>query len=281
MNNAIEIRNLSKTLGDFTLNNISLTLPYGCVMGLVGENGAGKSTTMRLILDIIHKDSGTIEILGKSNEDNIKLTKEDVGVVMDNMGFPDCLTAKQVGSVMSNTYKNWDSKEYNRLIRTLSLPENKQFKDFSRGMKMKLGIAAALSHNAKLLLLDEPTSGLDPVVRDEVVDIFNEFTRDESHSILISSHIVSDLEKLCDYIAFIHKGELLLCEEKDMLLSEYGIVQCTCAQLNELSTDAIVRKKESQYGVEALVFRSKVPSSMKIIPISIEELFLFIVKGAA
>lgn len=281
MNNAIEIRNLSKTLGDFTLNNISLTLPCGCVMGLVGENGAGKSTTMRLILDIIHKDSGTIEILGKSNEDNIKLTKEDVGVVMDSMGFPECLTTKQVGNVMSSTYKNWDGEEYKRLIKTLSLPENKQFKDLSRGMKMKLGIAVALSHNAKLLLLDEPTSGLDPVVRDEVVDIFNEFTRDESHSILISSHIVSDLEKLCDYIAFIHKGELLLCEEKDMLLSEYGIVQCTGAQLNELSTDAIVRKKESQYGIEALIYRSKVPSSMKIIPISIEELFVFIVKGAA
>ena len=163
-------------------------------MGLIGENGAGKSTTIKLILDMLHKDSGTITILGKDNGEDIALTKEDVGVVMDDIGMPECLTAKQVGNVMKHTFRNWNEDEYARLLQTLSLPDNKQFKDFSRGMKMKLGIAVALSHGAKLLLLDEPTSGLDPVVRDEVVDMFYDFTRDENHSILISSHIVSDLD---------------------------------------------------------------------------------------
>ena len=200
--NALELKNVSKSFSGFCLDNINLTLPSGCIMGLIGENGAGKSTTIKLILDMLHKDSGTITILGKDNVEDIALTKEDVGVVMDEVGMPECLTAKQIGNVMKHTFRNWNEDEYVRLLQKLSLPDNKPFKDFSRGMKMKLGIAVALSHGAKLLLLDEPTSGLDPVVRDEVVDMFYDFTRDENHSILISSHIVSDLEKLCDYVAF-------------------------------------------------------------------------------
>ena len=207
--NALEIRNLTKTYPGFALDNLSLILPSGCIMGLIGENGAGKSTTIKLILDMIHKDSGSIIILGKDNTDGIELTKEDIGVVMDEVGIPECLTVKQVGKVMKNTFRNWDDAEYARLVQKLALPDQKQFKEFSRGMKMKLGIAIALSHNAKLLILDEATSGLDPVVRDEVVEMLSDFTRDENHSILISSHIVSDLEKLCDYIAFIHKGKPL------------------------------------------------------------------------
>lgn len=278
--NALEIKNLTKSFAGFKLDNLSLTLPSGCIMGLIGENGAGKSTTIKLILDMIHKDSGTITILGKNNEDNIRLTKEDVGVVMDEVGIPECLTAKQVGKVMKHTFRNWDDAEYTRLLQKLSLPENKPFKDFSRGMKMKLGIAIAMSHGSKLLLLDEATSGLDPVVRDEVVEMFSDFTRDESHSILISSHIVSDLEKLCDYVAFLHKGKLLLCEEKDMLLAQYGIIHCTAEQLKELSPNAIKYKKESPYGVEAMALRDAIPADMNISPISIEELFVFMVKEA-
>lgn len=278
--NALEIKNLTKSFAGFKLDNLSLTLPSGCIMGLIGENGAGKSTTIKLILDMIHKDSGTITILGKDNEDNIRLTKEDVGVVMDEVGIPECLTAKQVGKVMKHTFRNWDDAEYKRLLQNLSLPDNKPFKDFSRGMKMKLGIAIAMSHGSKLLLLDEATSGLDPVVRDEVVEMFSDFTRDENHSILMSSHIVSDLEKLCDYVAFLHKGKLLLCEEKDMLLSQYGIIHCTAEQLKELSPDAIKHKKESTYGVEAMALRDAIPADMNISPISIEELFVFMVKEA-
>jgi len=278
--NALEIRNLTKSFKDFRLDNLSLTLPSGCIMGLIGENGAGKSTTIKLILDIIHKDSGSIKILGEDNEKNIKMTKEDIGVVLDEVGLPECLTAKQVGKVMKHTFKNWDQDEYNRLLSKFSLPIGKQFKDFSRGMKMKLGIAIAMSHGAKLLLLDEATSGLDPVVRDEVVEMFYDFTRDEDHSILISSHIVSDLEKLCDYIAFLHKGQLLLCEEKDVLLSKYGIVHCTPETLSALAAGSIKYTKVTPYGIEAIVLRESVPEDIKISPITIEELFLFMVKEA-
>ena len=278
--NAIEIKNLTKSFPGFTLNNLNLTLPGGCILGLIGENGAGKSTTIKLILDIIHKDSGSITILGRDNTENIRLTKEEVGVVMDEIGLPECLTVKQVGKVMAHTFRNWDASAYQALVQRLDLPEKKPFKDFSRGMKMKLGIAIALSHHCKLLLLDEATSGLDPVVRDDVVDMLSEFTRDESHSILISSHIVSDLEKLCDYIAFLLKGKLLLWEEKDVLLSEYGVIHCTPEQLQSIAPEAIKHKKKSPYAVEALMLRSRVPSDLHIRPISIEELFVYMVKEA-
>ena len=278
--NAIEIRNLTKAYTGFTLDNLNLTLPSGCIMGLIGENGAGKSTTIKLILNMIHKDSGAVTILGRDHQDNIELTKEEIGVVMDEVGIPECLTVEQVGKVMKNTFCNWDEAEYTRLIAKLALPYKKQFKEFSRGMKMKLGIAIAMSHNSKLLVLDEPTSGLDPVVRDEVVEMFCEFTRDENHSILISSHIVSDLEKLCDYVAFLHKGKLLLCEEKDQLLAEYGLIHCTAEELQKLPAGAVKHKKENPYGVEAMVQRSVVPAGINISPISIEELFVFMVKEA-
>ena len=278
--NALEIKNLSKFFKGFALEDLTLTLPSGCIMGLIGENGAGKSTTIKLILDIIHKDEGSIKILGEDNEKNIALTKEDIGVVMDEVGLPECLTVKQVGKVMKNTFKNWEQDEFERLLTKLSLPDNKPFKDFSRGMKMKLGIAIAMSHKAKLLLLDEATSGLDPVVRDEVVEMFYDFTRDENHSILISSHIVSDLEKLCDYIAFLHKGRLLLCEEKDKLLSKYGIIHCTPEQLSSLDLASIKHTKVTSYGIEVIVLREKVPEDLKLSPITIEELFLFMVKEA-
>ena len=278
--NALELRNLTKSYPDFTLDNLNLTLPSGCIMGLIGENGAGKSTTIKLILDMIHEDSGSIAILGKSKEESIELTKENIGVVMDEVGIPECLTVQQVGNIMKETFRNWDDAEYARLVQELALPAQKQFKEFSRGMKMKLGIAIALSHNAKLLILDEATSGLDPVVRDEVVEMLSDFTRIEDHSILISSHIVSDLEKLCDYIAILHKGKLLLCEEKDQLLAEYGLIYCTAEELRNLPTKAIKHKKENPYGVEAMVLRSAVPANVTIRPISIEELFVFMVKEA-
>ena len=278
--NALELKNVSKSFSGFCLDNINLTLPSGCIMGLIGENGAGKSTTIKLILDMIHKDSGTVTILGRDNQDNMELTKEDIGVVMDEAGIPECMTVEQVGKVMGHTFRNWDEEAYSRMITKLELPKKKQFKDFSRGMKMKLGIAIAMSHKSKLLILDEATSGLDPVVRDEVVEMFSDFTRDENHSILISSHIVSDLEKLCDYVAFLHKGKLLLCEEKDQLLAEYGLLHCTREELQKFPAEAIKYKKENPYGVEAMVQRSVVPAGVNMSPISIEELFVFMVKEA-
>ena len=278
--NALEIKNLSKAYPGFYLDNLNLTLPQGCILGLIGENGAGKSTTIKLILDLVRADSGSITILGRDNREDIRLNREDIGVVLDEVGIPECLTATQVGKVMKKFFTNWDSARYSDLLTQLSIPKNKAFKEFSRGMKMKLGIAVAMSHGARLLILDEATSGLDPVVRDEVVTMLSEFTRDEGHSILMSSHIVSDLEKLCDYIAFLHKGKLMLFEEKDELLGKYGIVYCTHEQLPLLSPAAVLHRKENPYGAEVLVLREAVPADWKISPVSIEELFVFMVKEA-
>ena len=278
--NAIEIRDLCKTYPGFSLDHVNLTLPCGCIMGLVGENGAGKSTTIRLILDMIARDSGTITLLGKDNRENIRLLKEDIGVVLDEVGIPACLNPKQVGKIMANTFRNWEQAVYDSLLEKLAVPPEKPFKDFSKGMKMKLGIAIALSHRPKLLILDEATSGLDPVVRDEVLDLFSEFTREESHAVLISSHIVSDLEKICDYIAFLHRGKLLLCEEKDALKEKYGILRCSKDQLSALPPEAVIGRKETAYGVEAIAARDAVPAGLSLSPIDIEELFIFMVKEA-
>lgn len=276
--NVLEIRNLCKSYSGFYLDHLNLTLPSGCIMGLIGENGAGKSTTIKLILDLIKRDKGSITVLGKDNKTHFRLTKEDIGVVMDEVGISACLNARQVGRIMKYTYQNWDDAAYLGYLRTLSIPEKKPFKAFSRGMKMKLGIAIALSHHPKLLLLDEATAGLDPVVRDEILDIFSEFTRDESHAILISSHIVSDLEKICDYIAFLHKGKLLLCEEKDFLKEQYVIVHCTAEELRQIVPSAIRGIKENAYGAEAIVQKSKVPVGMSTVPVDIEQLFISMVK---
>ena len=278
--NALEIRGLTKTYPSFQLDHLDLTLPSGCIMGLVGENGAGKSTTIKLILEMIRKESGTIRILGREDGKDIRLTKDELGVVLDDVGIPDWLNTAQVGKIMALTFRNWDRNTYEDLLKKLALPEKKPFKSFSRGMKMKLGIAIALSHHAKLLILDEATSGLDPVVRDEVVEMLYEFTREEDHSVLISSHIVSDLEKLCDYIAFLHQGRLLVCEEKDVLLERYGIFHGSREELAELGPKAVLHKKESEYGTQAIVERERVPRGLKLSPISIEDLFLAMIKEA-
>lgn len=279
--NALELRGLCKHYSTFSLDHLDLTLPCGCVMGLVGENGAGKSTTIKLILELVHKDSGTITVLGRDSTDQPALMKEDVGVVLDEVGLPGCLTARQAGQMFARIYRRWDADAFSGYLNRLDVPDSKPFKTLSRGTKMKLGIAAALSHGAKLLLLDEATSGLDPVVRDEVIDLLCDFTRDETHSVLMSSHIVSDLEKSCDYIAFLHKGRLLLCEEKDRLYEQYGILHCDAAMLARLQPDAIVGKRVSAYGVEALVKKNAAPAGCTLSPISIEELFIFMVKEVA
>ncbi|MDE5765128.1 MAG: ABC transporter ATP-binding protein [Ruminococcus sp.] len=273
--NAVEIKNLTKKYKDFSLENLSLTLPNGCIMGLIGENGAGKSTVIKSILGIISPDSGNIEIFGKKASADIK---QNIGVVLDEIGLPNEFNIKEIRAVMRNSFSNWQDDVFTDYIKKFNLPEKKAFKSFSKGMKMKTGIAIALSHDAKLLILDEPTSGLDPVVRDEIVDILNDFTRDESHSILISSHIVSDLEKLCDYIAFLHNGHLMLCEEKDRLLEQYGFISTTPEILKELDKSAVIGVKSTKWGVEAIIDREKVPHTFEVKPITIEELFIFMVK---
>lgn len=279
--NAIEIKNLTKSYKDFKLDNINLALPSGCIMGFVGENGAGKSTTINLIMNAIERDYGEISVLGVDNTSHeFKMTKEDIGVVLDEAYFPAVLNAKDVNLVMKNTYKNWDDSCFFKYINHFSLPEKKQFKDFSRGMKMKFAIAVALSHNPKLLILDEATSGLDPMVRDEILDIFNDFTREENHSILLSSHIVSDLEKICDYIAFLHKGKLIFSEEKDRLLDEYGIVHMSKSDFEAIPKEAIIGRKVTDYGVEALVLKSKIHTAFSTERTNIEEIILFLAKGS-
>ena len=278
--NAFEITNLNKNYRDFALSNINLTLPSGCIMGLVGENGAGKSTTIKLIMNAIKRDSGTITVLGQNNQDAaFKETKENIGVVLDEAYFPEVLSIKQVNSIMKNTYKYWDEACYSNYVERFSLPKSKAFKDYSRGMKMKHAIAVALSHKPQLLILDEATSGLDPIVRDEILDIFNEFTREENHSILISSHIISDLEKICDYIAFIHNGSLMFCEEKDRLLEEYGIVRMTKSEFEAVPPSAVKGKKATEYGVTALVARDEISLAFQIEHTSIEDIILFFAKG--
>ena len=280
--NAIELSHINKSFGDFAIRDLNLTVPSGTICGLVGENGAGKSTTIRLLMGVLRPDSGTASVLGADvSSPEFRDVKEDVGVVLDEAYFPESLNAVQVGKIMAATYRRWDQRLYDSYLKRFDLPEKKQFKDFSRGMRMKLAIAVALSHQPKLLVLDEATAGLDPIVRDEVLDIFNEFTREEDHSILISSHILSDLEKLCDYIAFIHKGDLLFCEEKDRLLEQYGIFEDSRENLDCLQPEAIVAREESRYGgVRALVKRDLAPTGFRLEKPTVEDVVLFLVKGA-
>lgn len=275
--NALEIRGLTKRRGDFALQGLDLTLPAGCIMGLIGENGAGKSTTIRLILNGLRRDGGTIAVYGKDNRAMTALDREDIGVVLDEVGLPEYLTAAQIGCMMAGIFTRWQPEVYRDYLRRLALPEDKPFKGFSRGMRMRLGLAAALSHQPKLLLLDEATSGLDPVVRDDILTILSDFTRDEEHAVLISSHIVSDLEKICDYIAFLHRGRLLLCEEKDRLTEEYGILRGTTEGIEPA---AVCGQRATPYGTEYLLRRSAVPAGVPLGQVNIEDLFVFMAKEA-
>lgn len=278
--NAIEVKNVTKEFKGFCLEDVSFVLPKGCILGLIGENGAGKSTTIRLIMDSLKRTSGEITVMGVENDsDDFAQLKEDIGVVLDEACFPSVINVEVVNKMMKCTYRRWDEKMFFDYIHRFNLPLKKQFKEFSRGMKMKLAIATALSHDPKLLVLDEATSGLDPIVRDEIVEIFYDFTRDPDHSVLISSHILSDLEKLCDYIAFIHKGKLLFCEGKDELLEKYGLIKCTRKAFEDIPSEAVKGKRASDYGVECLVQRDLVSSAFQTEKATIEDIILYMVKG--
>lgn len=275
--NSIEMKNVTKRYKDFTLDRLSLTLPGGCIMGLIGENGAGKSTVIRLLMGMSRPDEGKISLLGYEGE-KIYLAKDNIGFVLDSIGFYQNYKLRHVDSIMRSAYRSWNSENFFSLAERLGVPGNKKISKMSQGMRMKLGIAAALSHDAKLLILDEATNGLDLVARDEVTDILYDFTKDEEHSVLISSHIVSDLEKLCDYIAFLHKGKLLLCEEKDRLYENYGLLHCTSEQLADLNDAAVIGKRVNRYGADVIIRREEAPKNLKLSPIDIETLFIFMVK---
>ena len=275
----LEIQGLCKRYADFQLSDISLSMAPGTITGLVGANGAGKSTAIKLILNLIRRDAGNIRVFGQDNLTEEAAVKERIGVVFDEPCFHDILTPLQISGYMHGLYGRWDETLFRRYLSAFSLPEKKPVKDFSRGMKMKLSIAAAMSHGAELLILDEPTSGLDPLVRDEILDIFLEFLQEESHAILLSSHITSDLDKIADTIALLDHGRLLFHEEKDALRDKYALVKGSREQLAALE-DRLIGLRENRFGFEGLCLRQDVrrlPELTAERP-TIEEIMLFFTK---
>lgn len=283
MENILEVKNLSKKYKDFELKNINFELPKGMIMGFIGENGAGKTTTIKAILDIIKNYKGEIKIFDLDNRKDDKQIKEDIGVVLDDMFFPEILTANDINSIMKDIYKNWDSKLYYKYLIDFALPNNKPIKTLSKGMRKKLEIASALSHHPKLLILDEPTSGLDPIARNEVIDIFQDFIQNEECSILLSSHITTDLEHIADYITFINKGEILLSKTCNELLEQYGIAKCTKEEFKKIDKKDYIRYRKTKYEYDVLVENkkefSKKYSVNTIDKITLEDLMVLMIKG--
>ena len=281
MNDALIISGLTKTYKDFMLNGVSFSVPCGSIVGLIGENGAGKSTTINAVLGLIQKEAGSICVLGKEQPDNE--IKEQIGVVFDGNNYPEIFSTRKLNRVMKDIYHSWEEHTFLNLLKKFSLPTDKPIKQFSKGMKMKLAIAVALSHNSKLLILDEATSGLDPVIRDDILDILLDFAQDETHSILISSHITTDLEKIADYIVFIHEGQVVFSKPKDELIEQYGIIKCGAAQFEALDKLDIIVYRKMDYEWQVLVadrvaMKKKYPKAL-IVSASIDEIMLLYVKG--
>lgn len=279
MNNyAIEIKNLVKKFDDFTLGPIDLCIPKGTIVGYIGQNGAGKSTTIKLLLGLLNRDSGEIKILGTTNPKSIEL-KDKLGVVFDDLLVPEEMTLIDLEKFCSKVYSKWNKEFFYQLTKEFNLAEKQMIKNYSRGMRMKLSIAIALSHNAQLLILDEATSGLDPIVREEILDLLLDFMQDENHTILISSHILSDLEKVADYIAFINKGKVLFVETKDELKENYGICNLPNEDVNNIDEDAIIGRRVHSFGQELLVKKNLIPDGIKLQKPSIEDIMIYFVKG--
>lgn len=283
MESIISIQNLTKQYPDFTLKNIDLEIPKGMIMGLIGENGAGKSTLINLILHEINKQSGSIQIFGKDMEKHEKEIKQDIGIVFDECNFIESFHADNLDAIMRHIYTNWDSAYYVSLLKQFSLPRKKKIKDYSKGMKMKLSLASALAHHPKLLILDEATSGLDPIMRDEILNILQDFIQDEEHTVLLSTHITSDLEKIADYITFLHDGRILFSTTKDELLYEHGILHCGEALFQKIeSSERIAYRKEDYEWKVLLKNRKRIQQRFPDVIIdqpTIEDIMLFHIKG--
>lgn len=283
MKNAIEIKDLKKNYTNFSLEIEDLKIPEGNIVGLIGENGAGKTTLIKAILNIIRKDNGSIKIFDKDHEKEEQTIKEDIGVVLDDCFFPEILNARDIDVTMKDVFKNWDSKMFFNYLKDFGIFPNKKIKELSKGMRKKLEIAIALSHKPKLLILDEPTSGLDPVVRNEVLDIFLDFIKDESHTILLSTHITSDLEHIADRIIFIDKGSIVMNKLRDDLIDSYGILKCDLKDFDKISKEDIIRYKKNRYEVQILVSdRNKMIKKYKdcvIDKITLEDLMVLMIKG--
>lgn len=279
--NVVELKDVTKDYGDFKLDQVSFTVPEGSVCGFIGQNGAGKTTTIKLMLDVIKADQGEIRLFGENIEKDSARLREDIGVVFDEMGFHEFMTGRDINIMMKNIYKNWDEEMFFDYLKRFSLPSRKQCGDFSRGMRMKLQIAVALSHHAKLLIMDEPTSGLDPIVRNEMLQIFREFVIEEDHTILLSSHITGDLEKLADEVVFINAGKIVLAGNKDDILEKHGLLKCKKSELEKISKPLIVNVQPGTFGVEVLVNDrkacEKLYPQMVIEPATLEDIMLFYV----
>ena len=279
--NAIEIKNLTKKFDGFTLDNISFNVPKGSIMGFIGQNGAGKTTTINSILNILKWDSGEIRILGQEMPAHEYEVKEQISAIFDILPFNDDLSTKQLSKVMRGIWKEWDEECFEKYLERFQLPYKKKFGQFSKGMKMKLQIAAGLSHNAKLLIMDEATTGLDPVVRNEILDIFLEYLQDEENSILMSSHITSDLEKIADMVTFIDKGKILLTGIKDEILDSHGVVKCSKSDFKDFEREDYISARVTDFGAEVMVNdtdkAAKKYSGAVIDKTTLEEIMLFYV----
>lgn len=283
MENILEIKNLRKEYKDFTLKDISFTLPRGFVMGFIGPNGAGKSTTIKLIMNLIKKNSGEINIFGMDNVKQEKQIKEKIGFVYDENYFYEELNIKSMANIIASFYKNWDEKTFEKYIKQFGLNKDKKIKDLSKGMKMKFSLAIALSHKAELIIMDEPTSGLDPVFRSEILDILYSLIQDENISIFFSTHITTDLEKIADYITFLNNGAIEFSDEKDSIMDRYSIVKGSKDLLDMDTKKEFIKVRENSYGFEALtnnvqrvktIFRDKVVIERA----SLEDIMVFSVK---
>ena len=285
MENILELQQVSKTFSKskFSLEHVSFNLPYGTIMGFVGENGAGKTTTIGCILNTVKKDSGKIKLFGEEMFDADTDMREKIGVVYDGNNFPVNWTAKQLAGIMAGFYTQWDNVLFQKYVENFNLPTNQKIRHYSRGMTMKLAIAAALSHHPQLLILDEATSGLDSIVRDEMLDVFLDFVQEENHSILLSSHITSDLEKVADYITFIHDGKLIATISKNDLVYNYAIMRCKESQFLELDTADILAYRKRDLQIDVLVSDMKKAQkkykNVVIDHVSVDEIFLMFVKG--
>ena len=285
MNSTLILKNVNKKYekSNFAIKDISFSVPEGSIVGFIGENGAGKSTTMNCILNVIRRDSGTIEIFGREMTDEDIDIRENIGVVYDNNNFPEHLTAKQLADILGRIYSKWDDFCFEQFLRRFGLPESQRIKTYSRGMSMKLAIAVALSHDSKLLILDEATSGLDPIMRDEILDVLLEFVKQENHSILLSSHITSDLEKIADYIVFIHNGEIILNKTKDELIYEYGVIRCSENDFHNILPEDILSSMKKDYQIDVLIKNRKLIEkkykNLIVDSVSLDEIMLLLVKG--
>lgn len=278
MENSIELNGATRSFGKFTLDNVSFSVPRGCIVGFIGENGAGKSTTIKAILGLIHLDGGEITVLGESSANLSSAAKEKIGVVFDTPCFPDLLNARQLDRVMAGIYKTWDSACFFKYLDRFGLPLNQKLRKFSRGMGMRLSIAAALAHSPELLVLDEPTGGLDPIVRGEILDILLEFMQDENHSILLSSHITSDLEHIADYICFIHKGKIVFFEERNAMLEKHRILKCSEEQLALIDKQDVIGMRQGRFCCEVLTTNAQKYPDLTADSPTIDEIMIYYVK---